>query len=203
MFGEIFFYVISIALFVMMFMKMMRKNGAIYLTSLILQAVGIGIHFIGLIFKIQLNLFFILFTYFISAFIPIALIICEYNHIDLTERIDMLLAKMYLLKKDTKGAKKVLLSLIEKNDKYQNAHKMLAQIYEKEGGVRKAIDEYVKVVDLNPNAYDSYFKIAILLKELGNIEDSQEMLTKLVNKKPDYLEASLALSDMLCARRKI
>ena len=68
MFGEIFFYVISIALFVMMFMKMMRKNGAIYLTSLILQAVGIGIHFIGLIFKIQLNLFFILFTYFISAF---------------------------------------------------------------------------------------------------------------------------------------
>ena len=68
----------------------------------------------------------------------------------------------------------------------------------KKAGLRKAIDEYIKVVDLDSNAYDSYFKIAVLLKELGNNEDSLDMLSKLVNKKPDYLEASIALSDMLC-----
>lgn len=198
MFGEIFFFVISIALFVIMFLKMIRKNEAIYLTSLILQAIGVAIHFIGIIFKIKLNVFFILVTYFISVVIPIFIMICEYNGIHLTERICMIIAKAYLLRKDTKGAKRVLIALIEKNDESKSAHKMLAEIYETEGGLRKAIDEYVKVVDLDSNAYDSYFKIAVLLKELGNIEDAQEMLTKLVNKKPDYLEASIALSDMLC-----
>ena len=181
---------------------MMRKNGVIYLSSLVLQAIGIAINFIGLIFKIKLNLFFILLTYLISVVLPIFIIVCEYNKINLTEKLCILLAKLYLLRKDNKNAKKILISLIEKYDESKNAHKMLAEIYEKEGGLRKAIDEYVKVVDLDSNAYDSYFKIAVLLKELGNTEDSLEMLTKLVNKKPDYLEASLALSDMLCSEER-
>ena len=202
MFGKIFFYVISIALFVIMFMKMMRKNEGIYLTSLILQAIGIAINFIGLIFRIELNIFFILLTYLISVIIPIFILVCEYNGISLPERIYMILAKAYLMKKDTKGAKKILLTLIEKEDDCKSAHRMLAEIYEKEGGLRKAIDEYVKVVDLDSNAYDSYFKIAVLLKELGNDQDSQDMLTKLVNKKPDYLEACIALSDMLCVQER-
>ncbi len=202
MFGKIFFYVVSIALFVIMFLKMMRKNDVTYLTSLILQAIGIAINFIGLIFRIQLNWFFILLTYLISVILPIAIIIFEHYHIDLTQRTYMMLAKLYLLRKDTKSAKKILLSLIEKNDKSVNAHKMLAEIYEQEGGLRKAIDEYVRVVDLDSNAYDSYFKIAVLLKELGNQEDARDMLTKLVNKKPDYLEASIALTDILCAEER-
>lgn len=199
MFGKILFFTISIALFVIMFMKMMRKNGVIYLSSLVLQAIGIAINFIGLIFKIELNFFFVLLTYLLSVILPIFIIVCEYNKINLTEKFYMLFAKIYLLRKDSKNAKKILISLIEKDDESKKAHKMLAEIYEEEGGLRKAIDEYVKVVDLDSNAYDSYFKIAVLLKELGNNEDSQEMLTKLVNKKPDYLEASIALCDMLCS----
>lgn len=199
---KIFFYTVSIALFVLMFLKMMKKNDIITLTSLILQAIGIGINFISLICKIGLNLFFILLTYLISVLIPIFLIICEYNRINLIEKIYMIIAKTYILRKDTKNAKKILISLIEKDENCISAHKKLAEIYEKEGGLRKAIDEYVKVVDLDPNAYDSYFKIATLLKELGNNEASLEMLTKLVNKKPDYLEASIALSDMLCEEER-
>ena len=201
-FEKIFFYVISIALFVIMFLKMMKKNDILTLISLILQAIGIGINFISLIFKIELNLFFVLLTYLMSVIIPIAILVCEYNGINLMEKIYMILAKTYMLRKDTKDAKKILISLIEKNDNCIEAHKMLAEIYEKEGGLRKSIDEYVKVVDLDSNAYDSYFKIAVLLKELGNKEDSLDMLTKLVNKKPDYLEASIELSDMLCAQER-
>jgi len=202
MFGEIFFYVISISLFVMMFIKIMLRNDIISFAALILQAIGIGIRFIALIFKLEINLFFTILTYLISVIIPIFLIVCEYNKINLTDKIYIFIAKMYLVIKDTKNAKKILIALIEKNDKCTEAHKMLAEIYEKEGGIRKAIDEYVKVVDLDPNAYDSYFKIAMLLKDFGNNEDSLEMLTKLVNKKPDYLEASIALSDMLCMQER-
>ena len=202
MFGKILFYIIAIALFVIMFIKMMRKNEAIYLSSLILQAIGILINFVSLIFKFELNIFFIILTYLISVIIPIFIIGCEYKGINLTERMYMALAKMYLMKKDNKNAKRVLITLIEKNDNVKQAHKMLAEIYEKEGGLRKAIDEYIKVVDLDSNAYDSYYKIAILLKDLGNKEDSQEMLTKLVNKKPDYVEASIVLCDMLCSEER-
>lgn len=202
MFGEIFFYVISIALFVIMFIKIMMKNDIINFAALILQAIGIAIRIITLIFKLELNWFFEILTYLMSVVIPLFLIICEYNKIRLIDKIYIFLAKSYIFIKDTKTAKKILLAIIEKNDKCTEAHKMLAQIYEKEGGVRKAIDEYVKVVDLDQNAYDSYFKIAMLLKELGNNEDSLDMLTKLVNKKPDYLEASIALSDMLCMNER-
>lgn len=202
MFGKIFFYIISITLFVIMFIKLMRKNDTIYLSSLIAQAIGILINFIGLIFSLELNLFFKLLTYLISIILPIFILVCEYNKIDITEKVYLIIAKINLLRKDTKNAKKILIALIEKNDNSKEAHKMLAEIYEKEGGLRKAIDEYVKVVDLDANAYDSYYKIALLLKELGNNEDSQEMLTKLVNKKPDYLEASIALSDMLCSQER-
>ena len=202
MFGEIFFYVISIALFVMMFIKIMLRNDIISFTSLILQAIGILIKIIALIFKLELNMFFIILTYIISVIIPIFLIVCEYNKINLTDRIYLFFAKCFLFIKDTKNAKKVLIALIEKNNKCTEAHKMLAEIYEKEGGIRKSIDEYVKVVDLDQNAYDSYYKIAMLLRELGNNQDSLDMLTKLVNKKPDYLEASIALSDMLCMNER-
>lgn len=202
LFGKILFFVVSIALFVIMFFKMMRKNEITYLTSIILQAVGMAINFIGLIFKINLNLFFILITYLMSVILPIFILICEYYKIDITEKIYKIRVKECLIRKDIKNAKKILIALIERNEDSKEAHKMLAQIYEKEGGIRKAIDEYVKVVDLDANAYDSYYKIAVLLKELGNNEDAQEMLTKLVNKKPDYLEATLALSDMLCSQER-
>ena len=79
---------------------------------------------------------------------------------------------------------------------------MLAEIYEKEGGIRKAIDDYVKVVDLDGGAYDSDYKIATLLKDLGNKEDSINMLTKLVNKRPDYIDACVSLSDALCQEER-
>ena len=199
MLGEMFFYVISIALFVIMFIKIMRRNDIISLVALILQAIGIGIRFIALIFKLELNWFFNLLTCLMAIVIPVVLIVLEYNKINLADKLYILAAKACMLLKDTKDAKKILISLIEKNDNCVEAHKMLAEIYEKEGGIRKSIDEYVKVVDLDNNAFDSYFKIAMLLKELGNNEDSQTMLTKLVNKKPDYLEASIALSEMLCS----
>ena len=202
MFGEIFFYVISIALFVIMFIKFMRTNDIISLGILLLQAIGIGIRFISLIFRLEMNLFFEIFTFGTAIIIPIIIVFCEYKGIKLNDKIYILIAKVFLLMKNTKNAKRVLMVLVEKNNNCVEAHKMLAEIYENEGGLRKAIDEYVQVVDLNQNAYDSYFKIAMLLKELGNNQDSLDMLIKLVNKKPDYLEASIALSDMLCLNER-
>ena len=195
---RIFFYILAIALFVIFFFKMMRKNNNLYLTSLILQAIGIIINFLGLSIGFNINLFFKAIFYITSVGIPLAILILEFKNIDLIEFVYVGIAKGSLIIKNSKKAKKILLDLVDKNHDSKIAHKMLAEIYENEGGIRKAIDEYVKVVDLDSEAYDSYYKIAILLKDLGNKEDSINMLTKLVNKKPDYIEASISLSDALC-----
>ena len=37
----------------------------------------------------------------------------------------------------------------------------------KEGGMRKAIDEYVTAIDIKKNDYNSYYKISELLRDLG------------------------------------
>ena len=149
-----------------------------------------------------MNLFIKVIVYIISMAVPIVLLILEKKKINLTEIIYIGIAKSLLLFKEQKQAKKLLLALIEKNEDSKTAHKMLAEIYEKEGGIRRAIDEYVKVVDLDGESYDSYYKIAVLLKELGNKDDSLDMLKKLVNKKPDYLEAAISLSDALCEQER-
>lgn len=60
----------------------------------------------------------------------------------------------------------MLLTIIEKNPNNYNAHKFLAEIYEKEGGIRKAIDEYVRCIEINKKDYDSYYKVALLLNDL-------------------------------------
>lgn len=201
-FEKIFFYIVAIALFVIIFLQMMRKKDNTYLASLILQGIGILVSLICLIANVNINLIIKIIIYIIAIIIPIMLLVLEKKNINLTEIIYIGIAKSLIFCKEEKQAKKLLLALIEKKSDSKTAHKMLAEIYENEGGIRKAIDEYVKVVDLDGESYDAYYKIAVLLKELGNKEDSLDMLTRLVNKKPDYLEASIALSDAFCEQER-
>ena len=74
---------------------------------------------------------------------------------------------------------------------------MLAEVYEKEGGMRKAIDEYVIAVDLNKKDYDSYYRISFLLNELDKPDDAIVMLNNLLSKKPEYINATMLLGDIL------
>ena len=62
MIGKILFYVLSIALFAIMFIKLMRKNDNLYLSSIILQSIGIAINLIALVFGFELNAFFTILT---------------------------------------------------------------------------------------------------------------------------------------------
>ncbi len=54
----------------------------------------------------------------------------------------------------------------------------------KKDGLRKAINEYVCILDLKKKDYDSYYKISVLLNELGQKDDAIEMLKKLIKIKP-------------------
>ena len=92
-----------------------------------------------------------------------------------------------------KKAKEALLDLLEKNPNSYKAHRLLAEIYEKEGGMRKAIDEYVQAIDLNKQDFDSYYKVAKLLNGLDKKEEATQMLFNLLDKKPENYEASILL----------
>ena len=74
---------------------------------------------------------------------------------------------------------------------------MLAEIYEDEGGMRKAIDEYVQAIDIHKRDYDSYYKIAELLTNLDKQDEAAQMLNNLLKKKPDYYQATVLLGDIL------
>lgn len=71
--------------------------------------------------------------YIISIGIPVIILILEKKNINISEKIYLQIAKLFLLFKDTKKTKKILLSLIEKDENSKMAHKLLAEIYEKEG----------------------------------------------------------------------
>lgn len=117
----------------------------------------------------------------------------EAKGINVSELLRILMAQNYLWLKNPKKAKRILIDLVSKYKDSYLGHKLLAKIYEQEGGMRKAIDEYVQVLDIKKNDTDSYYKISVLLKDLGKNDEAEEMLRTLLKTKPDMYEASMLL----------
>ena len=126
--------------------------------------------------------------------IPIAVFIVEEKGINISEYISIGISKMLLFFGNTRKAKYILLKLVSKYDKSYLGHKMLAEVYEKEGGMRKAIDEYIKVLDIKGNDHKSYFKISKLLNDLDRKDEAIQMLGILVKKRPELFEESKMLA---------
>ena len=158
---------------------MIRNNDTSYIVILILQAIGIGINFLGFALFIELNLFLNLLKYVLSIVIPGIVMIVEKRGMTLIEIINVTRAKFYLSMGNDKKAKEALIHLVSKIPDSYKGHKMLAELYEKEGGMRKAIDEYVQAIDINKKDYESYYKVAELLNNLDKKDVATEMLFNL------------------------
>ena len=179
---QLIFTVISLAIFVYTFFKMIRKNDTSYVIILILEAIGIALNFIEFVFTIKLNIVLDIAKYVLSILLPIIAIILETRGITLFELINITKAKFYLAIGNDKKAKEALIRLITKMPNSYKGHKLLAELYEKEGGMRKAIDEYVQAIDINKKDYNSYYKVAELLDNLDKKDEAAEMLFNLLNK---------------------
>lgn len=203
MIERIIFSLVSFLLFAYIFLfKMMKKNDTTYLVILVFQAIGILFNLIRILFDILNGTISLIIMYVFSIIIPAVVVLLENKNINCSEWIQLSLAKIYSVLGNEKKAKDILINIVIKYDKSYKAHKMLAEIYEKEGGMRKAIDEYVKALDLMPSDYITYFKISVLLKELGKKEESIQMLKTLVNKRPEMKEANKMLADLLLDEKK-
>ncbi len=194
---QIIFTFISFAIFVLMFFRMIKNNDTTYVVILVLEAIGISLNFLEVLFDIKLNMIFVIIKYILAILLPILIIILEKKGISLLEMINIQKAKIAMNLGDNKKAKQALLKILDKNPNSYKAHLMLAQVYENEGGMRKAIDEYVQAIDLNKKDYDSYYKVAKLLDGLDKKEEASEMLYSLLNKKPDMTDASMLLGEIL------
>lgn len=199
---KILFNVIAFFLFIFIFIKMIYKNDTNYLVLIGIQAVGITINFVEIITNTYGTIYLKILMYLLSIIIPLLVLWFEKRGNNISEQISIIRAKCYLLFKNSKAAKDTLMKLVTKYPESYQGHKLLAGIYEKEGGMRKAIDEYVKAIDINKKDYDSYYKVAELLLDLQKTEESQTMLENLLQKKPDYYEASNLLGEILIREEK-
>lgn len=195
---QLIFIITAFALFVYMFYQLIKKNDTKYVPILAIQALGIAIDFIQLYFSEEdIGTVTRVIIYTLSIIFPILVIVLEKLNGNMSEMIDSFIARIYLLFGNTKAAKNKLIKLITEYPESYIGHKLLAQIYENEGGQRKAVDEYVQAIDINKQDYDSYYKVANLLTDLDKKDEAAKMLTNLLSKKPDYTEATVALGDLL------
>jgi tetratricopeptide (TPR) repeat protein len=199
---KVIFNLLAFSLFIIIFFKIIRRNDTNYIFLLILQAIGITISFFEISIGIDANLVLKTIRYVLSILLPVAIIILEFSGVNFSELISVFLANILFTLGDTKTAKAILVKLVTKYPNSYLGHRNLGKIYEYEGGMRRAIDEYVSAVDIKKNDYDSYYKIANLLKELGKKDEAIEMLENLVKNKPDYYEGSCLLGDLLCEQER-
>ena len=200
MLERIIFNILSFSLFILIFFKIIRKNDTAYVAPLILEAIGIAIGLIEILIGRFLGTFIRVITYLLAIVLPLAIILIEKYGLNFSELLYIFLARLCSIFNNNKKAKQLLMNLINKYPESYNGHRLLAQNYEKEGGMRKAIDEYVKAIDINKKDYDSYYKISELLVNLGKKDEAIQMLTNLIHNKPDYYNASKLLGGLLCEK---
>ena len=199
---KLIFNFLALFFFVFIFFKMIKKNDTSYITILIIQMIGISLNFLEIIFNIFTEISNKIIMYLFSVILPLIVCYLETKNIVFLEIKNITLAKICMILKLDKKAKKLLIDLVTKYPENYKGHKMLGKIYEKEGGMRKAIDEYVKAIDIKNNDYDTYYKIAFLLQELDKNKEAETMLTNLIKIKPDYYEASNLLGEVLCKQNR-
>ena len=198
MIGErIIFNILAFVLFIIIFLKMIKKNDTNYTYILLAQAIGIFIGFIGLIFRFHISAFFMVLTYLISILLPIAVIIIEKKGLFLSEIIYISLSRYYYKKGETEKAKDMLMNAVEKLPDSYYVHKELANTFNKLGNNEIAIDEYNRALDINPTDYTLKVSTATLLKNEGKNEDAIRVLNETLTKQPDCYEASCLLGDIL------
>lgn len=203
MFEKIIFNLFAFSLFILIFLKLIRKNDTSYVYLLVLQFIGIAINFIELSLGKSFGLIIKLIMYILSVFIPIFFIWLEYaKKIEFAEVFYLMVAKISILIGKEEISKKYLLQLISKYPNSYKGHKMLAELYEENEKYELALEEYEKVYEFNQKNQDIYIKIGKLYGNVGRENEAIEIFSDLLKKRPDYYEASMILADILNSKQE-
>ena len=197
MIEKVMFCILTLILFIILFFKFIKRKDNIYLYVLACDLITFIIKFICIQNKVNVSILLNCIIYGFSIVIPLIIILLEQKNIYLSESICIGLSYINFNSGKNSNARKRLVKYVTKFPNSYYAHRLLAKIYESEGKDEEAIDEYVRAVELNKKDYDSYYEISFLLNKIGKIDESEEMLNKLLSKKPDYFKASILLGNIL------
>lgn len=200
---KIAFNLLAFTLFTIIFMKMIKKNDTAYVYVLGIEFIGIVINFVELFFNLKLNLFFRIIIYILSVIIPGIILLIEYKkNIDFPELYRIAMAKIYMHLGKIDEAKDYLYSLINKYPESYLGHKSLAELYEKEGRNEQAIDEYIRVTEINNKDLNMNYKIANLLNKEKRCDEAVQVLQDILKKKPELYKATSLLGDILYSQER-
>ena len=98
MIEKLIFNVLAFTLFILLFIRLIRKNDTSYVYLLILQFIGIAINFIELSIGKSFGVVLKTIMYSLSILLPIFVLLLEqYNIIRFSEIVNLLLATIYIL----------------------------------------------------------------------------------------------------------
>ncbi len=198
MIEKIIFNLLAFVLFIIIFIKFVKRNDTSYVYVLGLQFLGIVINFIELIFAIHLNLFFRILIYIVSVIIPtIILVIEKKQRGNFPEILNIILAKIAMNAGNTNKAKDYLFKIINKYPESYIGHKTLAEVYEKEDKYSIAVDEYIRANEISSKDIKINYKIGLLLNKDERREEAITVLQDILKKKPEYYDATNLLGEIL------
>lgn len=113
------------------------------------------------------------------------------------ENLKLIKLRLLLMFASNETARKYALKIVDKYPQNGDVHKLLGQLYEKEGNINVALDEYIRAVELNNSDYEMHYKVAELLQKNERNDDAIIMLQDLLKMKPDYVDASKLLGNIL------
>lgn len=198
MFEKIIFNVLAFALFTITFFKLIKKNDTSYIYVLGLEFVGIVLNFIELLIGTPLHWILKVLIYTFSIVIPAVILWIEKaKKIDFPELFNITRTKILQRMGKDEEAKSIITSYLNKNPNSYIAHKVLAEIYEKEENYEASISEYMKVVDLNANDFYSTYKLSVVLNKNKQNDEAISVLQEVVKRKPEYDKATNLLGEIL------
>lgn len=200
---KIFFNLIAIALFTIIFMKLIHKNDTSYIIILVCEFIGIAINFVELFLTTTLNAFFRVFIYFLAVLIPLWVLWLEYfRKMNFPEFFHLMIAKILVSKGQQEQAKTRMTNFLSKNPHSQVAHKFMAECYEKEENYDAAVSEYKKVTELNRNDLDIAYRLAFVMNKNKQNEQAIEVLQDILRHKPESENATNLLGDIYFEEEK-
>lgn len=194
----IIFGIISLILFTYIAKRSLEIRSYVSNTILILNIVGIII--MPLIYVKTNKIYMVsrIISLILGIILPIVIIIIEYlTKASYDEKIILYIAEFYEFTKNRKKAKDIIVKYLEKYDDSYLLHKKLATIYEKEGGTRKAIDEYVEAVSIKGTDYESYFRVIELLEYLDKKDEAITLIERLLKVYKRYPKVYIMYANLI------
>lgn len=197
MIEKLIFNVLALGLFTITFLKLIRKNDTSYLYVLGLQFIGIALNFLELFLGISLHYTLKIFIWILSIVIPVILLWVEIKkNMDFPELFNITVTKILQNFGKEEKAKTNIINFLNKNQNSYIAHKILAEIYEKEENYEASVSEYLKVTELKKNDLFSAYKLSAVLNKNKQNEESIIVLQEILKQRPEYEQATNLLGEI-------